>query len=396
MTISALVPVSFTSFYDPGNGAVKQASLYFYRAGTLDPITVYTTSALAIPHPLPVLTTGYGRVPPIWVGELPDPGYRIRVFDQYSVLIEDIDNIPGAQDPTADIPITDPADPTTRLQTGDLIFAMSNSQPRAGAVLANGKSVAKTGSVNAPGGRANDDTHALFLWLWGQDLYNMLPVTPSRGSTAEGDWTAGKGIATPDLQGRVLVGMDAMGSTATNRLTGVPMLAGLPNQMGARGGEALHVNLLAEIPNHKHDVAVGAHAHQSTVPAHGHTLTSINVGNAGAHTHIFTGTAVPNHFHDYNSTGALSPGTGGAFGTQVNNIVTAGANTSSAGGHTPAGTIPAAPDHTHTFSAGVSVDPAHVLDSTIVTPSLAETAKGGDGAHNNTSLFLACAVYIKL
>jgi microcystin-dependent protein len=399
MTIlSALAPVSFTSFFDPSNGAVKQASLYFYRAGTLDPITVYTDSNLTVPHPLPVLTTGYGRVPGVWVGAIVAPGYRVRVFDQYSVLVEDIDNIPGPVDPTGGGGgggTINPGD-ARLLATGDLIFQFSNAQPRTGFVLANGKTI---GPASAPAtNRANADTQALFEWLWGQDLYGMLPVLPSRGTTAHGDWLDGtKHITLPDMQGRSPVGMDAMAATATNRLANVPMSAGTPDKVGARGGEALHTTLLTESPAHKHNVASTPHGHTiSDVPAHSHGFTGNATGAAGAHNHTFTGTAVPNHFHDYNSTGALSPGTGGAFGTQVNNVVTAGTNTSSAGGHTPAGTIPAAPDHTHTTSGTVGTQAAMAMSAGTTTVAITEATIGGDLPHNNTPLFQTLAAYMKL
>lgn len=398
MTISALAPVSFTSYYDPAVGSVKTASLYFYRAGTLDPITVYTDSALSIPHPLPVLTTGYGRVPPVWIGAIVDPGYRIRVFDQYSTLVEDIDNIPG--------PATvsgggggggtiNPGD-SRLLATGDIVTSFSNAQPRAGFVLANGKTI---GPASSPAtGRAHVDTMDLFKWLWGQDLYGMLPVLPTRGTTADGDWLSGtKHITLPDLQGRALVGMDVMGALATNRLASVPMATGTPDKVGATGGEARHTLAVAEAPAHTHTVTMLPHTHTiPDIPAHAHTFSGGATSGAGAHTHIFTGTAVPNHFHDYNSTGALSPGTGGAFGTQVNNVVAAGTNTSSNGGHTPAGTIPAVGDHTHTVTGNISTQVAVPQTIQTVTSGVTEASVGGGGAHNNTPLFQTCAVYMKL
>ena len=77
---SVASPVSLGSFFDDATGAVKSASLYFYNAGTLDPITVYTDALLSIPHPSPVVTTGFGRVPMVWVGEIAP--YRVRAFDQ--------------------------------------------------------------------------------------------------------------------------------------------------------------------------------------------------------------------------------------------------------------------------------------------------------------------------
>ena len=178
-TTATLSPLSFTSYFDPSTGAAKSVSMYFYRAGTLDPITVYISSDLGTPHAIPVLSSGYGRIPPIWIGEIdPDPQlnfYRVRVFDQYSTLVEDVDFLPGGVETLHEDEGPPPEtgvlpDDVHLNKTGDLIFTMANTlSPRAGCVLCNGQTIGKAGST---ANRANDDTKNLYFWLWGQDLLN--------------------------------------------------------------------------------------------------------------------------------------------------------------------------------------------------------------------------------
>jgi hypothetical protein len=403
---SAMSYLSGTSYFEPANGAVKQVSMYFYRAGTLDPITVYTTSALAIPHAVPVLTTGYGRVPPIWLGPQPDPGYRIRVFDQYSTLVEDIDNIPVLLPPDEEgggEGSIDPGDPRL-YATGDVIMSMSNSQPRLGFVLCNGKNIAKTGSVNAPGGRANNDTQALFMWLWGQDLYGQLPVYPSRGLNASGDWDDGKGIAVPDFMGRSPVGMDAMGTAAVNRLSGVPMIGGLPAQMGARGGAAFHTLLTAEVPNHTHTLTDPGHQHYGVTPDHLH-YNAVGVYSDSAHQHYVTGNTgyiSHNHTHYY-----LQPNSAGMFYAWI----ASGASGTGAGAQTGG----VSENHYHAVNMWSRAGDGAHYHTAWHSPAAADRSLafwvdlrgtgmtlgpvggvGGGGAHNNTGLFLALCFYIKL
>jgi hypothetical protein len=396
--------LSGTSYFDPATGAVKQVSMYFYRAGTLDPITVFTTSALAIPHPAPVLSTGHGRVPPIWLGSMPDPGYRVRVFDQYSTLVEDIDNIPvnlPVDAPGGGTGPINPGDPRL-YATGDLIFAMSNKQPRLGAVLCNGAAVGPTGSVNVGvGGRANNDTEALFKWLWGQDTFGMLPVIPSRGATAQGDWDLAKAITVPDLQGKVLVGMDAMGVPATNRLTDVPMSLGTQEKMGAQGGEAHHTLVAAEVPNHTHSLTDPKHTHANAKAAlHSHPAFSGNTGTESAN-HVHSGTTnAENASHQHSYTPPIAAGTvnsGVAFGVAAVGSTTTTGNDNANHSHTfSTGAESAA--HSHAFSVTIAQNTAQqvvTMDEASTGITISATT-GGDGKHNNTPLFLTCAVYIKL
>lgn len=397
--VSALSPVSLSSYFDPNTGAVMHVDLYFYKAGTLNPLPVYVDSGLSVLHTQPLPSTGYGRIPPVFIGELPNSGYRVRVFNQYSELVEDLDNLPGAVAPDGGGGGAGPVQPDDvhLLKTGDYVFAARNATPREGAVLANGLTL---GSATSPAtGRANDDAHDLFVLLWGSDEYGLLPVLPSRGASAEGDWLANKVITLPDLQCSVLVGMDAMGTTATGRLAGVPMQSAShqPQRIFARGGSALHTLTTAQIP---------AHSHTGTAQSAGaHTHTG-DADNGGAHTHSGSTNATGSHNHG-GATGTVNGGltyqrsvysslTLSQANPQFNpNYTQTTDNPSidhthsigSDGNHSHTVTIPSGGAHGHTLT--IASAGAH-------THSVVGDNTGDGGAHNNTQLFVTAAIYLVL
>jgi hypothetical protein len=293
---SVLCPISLTSWFDPATGQPKQANAFFYKAQTLDPIVVYTDAGLNIPYPQPVVTTGYSRMPPIYVGEFPVPGYRIRVFDQFQVLIEDLDMLPGAV-PTVPPPAPDVVDPSALARTGDMKAMWSNHATFDGWVECNGKSIGNALS-NATGKAHATETHALFIWLWGQDAQSgqpLLAITPNgRGASAEGDWQDNKAIATPDMRGRLIGGLD--GYDAANQISSSGRLDKglfdlLPNiteadkpyqpvdymkpwMLGGSGGESVHKLVPTELAVHLHDwVDVVGHTHYVYDPGHVHGVT---------------------------------------------------------------------------------------------------------------------------
>jgi hypothetical protein len=402
--ISAMAFVSGQSWFDPYDGKVLQASLYFYRAGTLDPITVYVSSDLGTPHATPVLTMGSGRVPPVWVGEMPDPGYRIRVFDQFSALLEDIDNIPGPVIPgeVGDGGTVLPTD-VHLLRTGEIIFAFANSPARPGAVLCNGTFIGDPLAPVGAGGRANADCQNLFKWLWGQDTWGALAMTSPRGPSADSDWAAHKGIAVPDLMGRVLIGLDGMGGvTPKNRLAGVAFAAGDQVKIGSYGGEATATLTAAMVPDHAHTVTELPHTHTGAAPDHLHN-NAVGIGTSGSpHQHYvegYTGTETVNHRHTSNAGGAATQGfgdTGGrvaAYSSTYTSYDDANhqhyfANWSRAGDgahahnaiHYPAGADRSLAFTTSAVATGITVAPT----------------TGGGGAHTNTQPFMTMCVYMVL
>jgi hypothetical protein len=128
----------------------------------------------------------------------------------------------------------------------------------------------------------------------------------------------------PDLRGRVTAGLDTMGGTAANRLTG--QSGGVSGAaVGNAGGVQTHTLTLAELAAH-------THLNDPPNPTISMTGMTVTVASGGAHDHTVTGTI------------------------------------SSAGAHTPAGSIDTAAAHVH------SIDP----------PSTATTAGGAGSSHTHS------------
>lgn len=393
MTVSAISPVSFGTFFDPATPAPLQVNAYFYFAGTLDPISVYVDAGLAIPFDQPVRSSGSGRLPAIWVGEIPT-GYRVRIFDEYSTLLEDTDNIPGAFDPSGGVE-PPPIDDNRLAKPGDIIFAFSNAQPREGCVLANGLTI---GSVTSGAtGRANADCEAAFKWLWQQDQFGLLAVSPSRGASADSDWAANKTIATPDLMGRGVVGMDAMGTTAKNRLAGVTFAAGDQAKLGSYGGAPTRVLVAGNIPAHNHAVNDPGHLHVTVLPNHTHGA-SLVINAVGDHSHTGYTDAQGQHYHDYNDVRAdpqvASPGGAGPLWSGLPYDTTR--STAWAGNHSHNVQTYGAGTHAHTGT--VSVAGSGELAATVATAATGiTTALTGDGtAFELMQPFYVLCVYMHL
>lgn len=393
--VSALSPVSLSSYFDPNTGAVLQVNLYFYKAGTLDPLPTYADAQLSVLCPQPLPSTGYGRVPPVFIGEMPAPGYRVRVFNQYSELVEDLDNLPGAVAPDGGGGGEGPVQPDDvhLLKTGDYVFAGRNATPREGAVLANGLTIGSSASPAT--GRANDDAHDLFVLLWGADEYGLLPVLPSRGASAEGDWLANKAITLPDMQGRAVVGMDAMGAPATNRLAGVPTQTGsdLPARVFARGGAALSTLTAAMIPAHKHTLTDPGHLHNVPIPGHAHTFFNGVAAAAGAHTHTGTTDVQGVHTHVYYA-GNDDQNYGG--GPSSHSSPPGAKNTEPSGAHGHNVYLTTDGVHGHSVTGNITNYNGQNVNSGASATGLTMADTGGGEAHNNTPLFLTVSVYMVL
>jgi hypothetical protein len=351
--VSALCPLSLQTLFDIEGLPIRPARLYFFRATTVTPIVVYQDGLLSVAHQSPVLTNGNGRVPPIYVGS--DP-YRVRIFDSFGQLIEDLDNIAGAV--VADTGggggggTIEPGDPRL-LTTGDMVAAFSQAL-RAGFVRCNGNTIGNASSGSSE--RANADCQALFEWMWGQDTDHMLPIIGGRGTSAVGDWNANKQITLPDLRARALFGIDGMGGAASGRLALATMDdAGTPAMLGGHGGRDRQTLDLTMVPAHSH----GASGFSDSIGAHQHSVTTYP---AGDHVH-----SVPQ------GGGGVAVGTGAA-GTAATQ---AGQNTGAAG------------SHAHTGYTDTLGQHQHVLNISIANA-------GGGAAHQQVPPFFTSTVYIKL
>lgn len=143
------------------------------------------------------------------------------------------------------------------------------------------------------------ETHPELLPCYGQTvLVADYPELFTRLGTTYG----GNGVTTfgiPDRRGRVLAGLDNMGGTSANRLTGLP--GGLNGDtLGATGGAEKHSLSEAEMPTHGHIITVnpgGAHSHSIPRgdPGGGSPIT-VALGNGEIYADASTD-AVSNHSH---------------------------------------------------------------------------------------------------
>jgi microcystin-dependent protein len=97
--------------------------------------------------------------------------------------------------------------------------------------------------------------------LWSADA--NLSVSGGRGASANADWSSNKTIALPDFRGRVLAGLDAMGSTAAGRLT--TGFVGQPTDtLGYGAGLEGTILTESQIPSHVHNNVIVDAGHQHT------------------------------------------------------------------------------------------------------------------------------------
>lgn len=355
MAVSALSQLSLTTLFDEAGVIIRPATLYVSRPDTETPIIVYQDSLLSVPHPNPILTTGTGRVPQIWVGV---DSYRIRIFDQFGQLQEDLNNLPGAVVPEDDSgggPGPGPVIPTSQLVTTGRIMFVYGSDPIEGYVRGNGLTIGST--VSGATERANNDTEALYKWLWARDV--NLAVIGGRGASADGDWTAGKQLALPSLKGRSLTCVEGFGAANGGALNGGLFGLGSPTVIGSAGGSASHVLSWNEMPSHNH----------AATP-------SFSMDAAGYHQHDGVTSTTGNHNHGYNSGNSQSNYGGGP---QVSGSPPVSKTTSTDGNHFHTFLTNPAGLHAHTISGSVTIH-----------------AAGGSGAHNNLPPFFLVGMYLKL
>jgi hypothetical protein len=380
---SVMSPVSLTSYFSPEDQTVIQADLYFYTTSSLDPIAVYKDALLSQVHAQPVKTGGSGRVPPVFVGEI--VSYRMRALDAVTgVVLEDIDDIPGALPDAATPPdVPTDVDPTTLFTTGDMKMAFTNGASLLGWVRANGGTIGAGGAPYTPSGateRANNDTQALYLHLWQQDSIGLkLTVVGGRGATASGDFAAGKQITLPDYRGRFLAGLDDMGSgLMTNRLVGGLFTAGTDGQYPSEvGGDAKHVLTITQLPQHCHVFTDPGHVHGVADNWHGHTI--------GDPTHTHT-TTTGSALGGYELLDTAEPGVAGGFSgrAQVSGVAGAFVNANYTGIWIVEG------------PSNVAIQ-NHVSNVTIAGVStLANEAQTVDQAHNNLPPFSTVCIYLRL
>ena len=284
---AAQLPFSGQQQFDAYNRVVPSAKMYIYEGGTSTPILGYTTSALSVARPWPVVANGAGRFPAIFIDDTPETA-RIVVTDAGGTILYEDTECPVIGPSRWAPAVTPDVDPLRLLPTGvELNLGVAVSLP--GFVRANGRTIGNADSGATE--RANDDCLALYTLYWADSSYT---VTGGRGASAAADWAANKTLVLPSMRGRVAVGVDTMGNSAAN-------VVPTATSTNLTGGEVEHELTTAEMPVHSHGGSVsaaGGHTHSYTAPA-----TTVFQGSSGGGSFYLNATpgttgAVANHNHD--------------------------------------------------------------------------------------------------
>ncbi|WP_022722867.1 hypothetical protein [Rhodopseudomonas sp. B29] len=231
---------SMTPQFDTLGKVAPGCKLYVYQAGTVaTPQNAYQDSGLSTALPNPLSCDASGRLPQFF---LADGLIKLRLTTSAGTPIGSWDNLlvvgPSGGGGGGGV-----IDPTTIYQTGDVKISYG-SDALDGWVRMNGRTIGSATSGATE--RANSDTQALFLHLWTND--SALTVSGGRGASAAADWAANKTIALPDLRGRVIAGIDGMGSTASGRLS-LSSFGTYPTYLGANGGSDYRTIARDQLPN---------------------------------------------------------------------------------------------------------------------------------------------------
>lgn len=224
----------FDASGEPAVGALA----YFFDSGTSTPRTVYTDSALSVPHPHPVVATGNGRWPAVY---LPFGDYKYTLKTAGGTTLISIDGISN-DEPTDP---SDTVDPNKIFQTGDMIFVGGNTT-RPGFVRCNGRTMGNAASGGTE--RANADTSDLFTYIWNNYANGQAAVSGGRGASAAVDYAANKTIALPDQRTAALIGFDDMGNTARAGIDPALMVSGTLITSGSMVGFNTHQLIVSQLP----------------------------------------------------------------------------------------------------------------------------------------------------
>jgi hypothetical protein len=280
-------PFSLSQQLDTAGKPLGNCFFYTIQAGTTStPQNAYQDSALtSLVLPNPMRCDAAGRLPQFF---LADGLIKVRITDKNGVA----QAYPNGANGIDNIQVIGPSggggggggtvDPTTIFQTGDVKAAYSTSTIT-GWVRLNGRTIGS--STSGASERSNADVQALFLYLWGTDA--NLAVSGGRGANAAADWAANKTIALPDWRGRVVAGLDDMGSTAAGRLTATYFGASgtcsgvLGTTLGASCGAESQTLTAAQIPSIASSGGVSTNSTPNNVLT-GQTTTTLTSGGTGA------------------------------------------------------------------------------------------------------------------
>lgn len=157
--------------------------------------------------------------------------------------------------------------------------------------------IAGTNSINTSGSQSGTQTATEVDW-------EIVISGTGRGASAAADWAALKTIALPDLNGRMLVGIDGI----ANRVTSATMTPDGAT-LGAIGGAQQATLSTAQMPSHAHTITSQPTGTESSGHSHtyGVTFTGVSAG----------GVTVVN---DINTSGTHQLQTGGESATHTHSL----------------------------------------------------------------------------
>jgi microcystin-dependent protein len=240
----------------PLNGGL----LYFFQAGTVATRQdSFTDPSLTTTNPWPLPLDANGRVPPFY---LADGSVHVRLTDSAGLVQFDYPSllVVGASGGGGSGAVIDV---TTIASVGDTKFRQA-AATLSGWVRLNGLTIGS--ATSGASERANADTQALFVYLYGICDNTHCPVSGGRTGNALNDFNANKALTVPDWRGRGPWGLDDMGNVAAGTYSGVPFSGSdTATTAGGLAGENAHTLTTAEMPSHNHGV---------TDPGHSHTISS--------------------------------------------------------------------------------------------------------------------------
>lgn len=215
MTISW--PLSRQQVLDANGRPYLPAYANFFAGGTTAPLTVYADADLTVPLTQPVKADGTGRFPRVY---LPAGLYAEQVLGPYGDQLWFDDDL-GEPVVTSGGEPAPTVDPNGVASTGDVKWRM-DAAILPGWVRMNGRTIGAQGSGATE--FADVSALALFTFLWTTFGDSIASVIGGRGQSAATDFSAGKQITIPTMQGLTAAGLDDMGSSPAGRMQTITAL----------------------------------------------------------------------------------------------------------------------------------------------------------------------------
>jgi microcystin-dependent protein len=278
---------SLTPQFDLTGKVAPGCKLYIYQAGSVaSPQNAYQDTGLTQVLPNPLTCDAAGRLPQWFVA---DGNIKVRLTDKNGVQLFVGDNLLVVGPSGGGGGGGGTVDPTTILATGDFKDAYATGV-LTGFVRCNGRTLGSATSGATE--RANADTSALFVFLWGQDP--NLTVSGGRGVSAAADFAANKIITLPDCRNRIRAGLGDMGNSDAGRLT-ISYFGCTGITLGCVGGSESTTLALTQLPTGI--TSVNASQNISVAAPSGRTVPSadagITINNINAALTVGSGQSVP-------------------------------------------------------------------------------------------------------